>query len=119
MRVQRTLVDLEHEFWRGDAALYETRLTEDALMSLPEPVGVLTRNETVRSIADSPRWADVHLDDVRLIILTPDAAVLSYRATAQREGDEAPYVTRASSVYVEQDGVWRMAFHQQAPIGPH
>jgi hypothetical protein len=119
MSVQRTLVALEHEFWRGDAAFYDARLTEDALMSLPEPVGVLTRNETVRSIADSPRWADVQIDDVRLIILTSAAAVLSYRATARREGDEAPYVTRASSVYVEQGGEWRMAFHQQAPIGTH
>ena len=46
-------------------------------------------------------------------MLAGDAALLVYRGTATRPA--CPYVTRASSVYVRQDGAWKLAFHQQTP----
>jgi hypothetical protein len=116
MNLQDRLTALEREFWGGDAAFYDEHLSDDALMVFPEPVSIMNRDETVRSIADAPRWSDVRMEDVRMVPLTATAAVLTYRATARR-GDDAPYLARASSVYVERDGMWTLAFHQQGPLG--
>lgn len=109
------LLALEESFWYGDGAFYQQHLAADALMVFGDPVGVLDRETTVRSIADSPRWQQVQLEDVRLAALGADAVVLTYRATARRNEDEPEYRARASSAYVHRGGEWLLAFHQQTP----
>jgi hypothetical protein len=59
----------------------------------------------------------VSFEDVRWVQLTPEAIVLAYRASAQREGDSLRYSALASSAYVNSGGSWKLAFHQQTP-GP-
>lgn len=83
-------------------------------MVFPDPVGVLGKEETVASISQAPRWRNVKLTELHVVMPATDAALLVYRATARR-AEDAQYVTRASSVYVRQDGVWRLALHQQTP----
>jgi hypothetical protein len=113
--LQQQLLDMEARFWKGSADYYARNLAADALMVFGDPVGVMDRDETVRSIADAPRWQDVAFEDVAFVVLTPDAAVVTYRASARRE-DGAQYIARASSAYVNRGG-WRLAFHQQTPAG--
>ena len=114
MNIAGDLIALEEQFWKGDADFYRQRLTAEALMVFPDPVGVLGKEETVASISQAPRWRDVEFTEVRAVMLATDAALLVYRATARR-AEHATYVTRASSVYVRQDGAWKLAFHQQTP----
>jgi hypothetical protein len=114
MNIAGDLIALEEQFWKGDADLYQQRLTTEALMVFPDPIGVLGKEETVASISQAPRWRDVEFTEVKPVMLATDAALLVYRATARRPND-ALYVTRASSVYVRQDGAWKLAFHQQTP----
>jgi Domain of unknown function (DUF4440) len=114
MNIVGDLIALEEQFWRGDADFYRQRLTAEALMVLPDPVGVLGKEETVTSISQAPRWRDVEFTEVNAVMLATDAALLVYHATARR-AEDATYVTRASSVYVRQDGAWNLAFHQQTP----
>jgi hypothetical protein len=52
-----------------------------------------------------------------LLELSEDAAVITYKATAKRDGGER-YLARASSAYVHDGGVWKLAFHQQTPVAP-
>src|SRR5918995_2888727 len=109
MNIAGDLIALEEQFWKGDADFYRQRLTAEALMVFPDPVGVLGKEETVASISQAPRWRDVEFTEVKAVMLATDAALLVYRATARR-AEDATYVTRASSVYVRQDGAWTLAF---------
>ena len=111
------LLNLERQFWKGDADFYRRNLTDRAVMVFPEPAGVLTRDKILETIASSRRWADVRIDDARVVVLIRETALLTYKATARREGDEKDYVALVSSVYVKRDGAWKLAFHQHTPGG--
>lgn len=113
MNLQEMLLSLEEQFWKGDRAFYENNLTGEALMVFADPVGVLAREATIASIGEGARWADVQFDDVRALSLTPDVAIITYRATARRHGDSSEYHARATSVYLQRDGTWELALHQQ------
>jgi hypothetical protein len=117
MDVERQLLDLEEQFWKGDAEFYRRNLTDDALMVFAEPVGVLTKDQTVQAIAGSPRWVEIGIRDVRMVRLAEDAVIATYKVSARRERGAAPYPALASSAYVNRQGAWKLAFHQQTPGG--
>ena len=106
------LLALEREFWTGDADFYRRNLSDHAVMVFPEPAGVMTRDQVLETIGSAPRWAEVQLEEPRVVTLTSETAILTYKATARREGDTTPYVALVSSVYVNGDGRWKLAFHQ-------
>jgi hypothetical protein len=117
MPTHAELLALEHQFWKGDAEFYRRQLTERAVMVFPEPPGVLTGDKILEAIASAPRWAEVRIDEPRIVDLTQESALVTYKATARREGDGQDYVALVSSVYVNGDGSWKLAFHQQTPGG--
>jgi hypothetical protein len=41
MNIAGDLIALEEQFWKGDADLYQQRLTTEVLMVFPDPIGVL------------------------------------------------------------------------------
>jgi len=49
-----------------------------------------------------------------VIDLTPNSAVVAYRASASRDGVD--YHALFNSTYVRQDGSWKLRVHQQTPI---
>lgn len=115
----QTLIALEDHAWRGlsqgtGAEFYERNLTPDALMAFP--FGLLDREAAIASLRDAPPWATYQIDDPRVIALTDASAILTYQATAQRTGEE-PYLARMTTVFVNVDGTWKTAFHQQTPSG--
>jgi hypothetical protein len=59
------------------------------------------------------------LSDWKLTMLDSDAALLTYKGTAQGTcaGTPIPAVW-ASSVWINQSGRWRAAFHQETPVKP-
>jgi hypothetical protein len=110
------LFDLEEQFWKGGSAFYRRNLADAAVMIFPDPSGVMIKDEICSSIEDSPRWEDVQLEEHRVMELDDNAVVVSYKATATREGEILPYVARASSAYVRDGASWKLAFHQQTPL---
>jgi hypothetical protein len=116
MDLKDTLLALEEQFWKGDADFYVRTLTEDALMIFPAPAGLLDKSRVVHSIATSQRWKEVAFRGSRVTQPAPNVAILAYRVSARREGQEARYAAYASSVYLERNGSWELAFHQQTPI---
>jgi hypothetical protein len=58
----------------------------------------------------------VDIGAVHALELGRDAAVLTYRVAARWEREAARYTSLASSVYVQRDGEWKLALHQQTPL---
>jgi hypothetical protein len=120
MGLEKQLLDVEERLWRNDAELYQHNLTDESLLVFPE-TGVITRGMAVDAIlaenADDRRWAEVRFEAVRSLQLAEDVALLTYRVTARWEHEESKNSALASSVYVKRDGLWKLAFHQQTPLG--
>jgi len=117
--MQRELLDLEERGWQALAAgrgpeFYDEVCAPDAVMLFPGGM-VLDRDDAIEGLRQAPPWASYELTDARVVPLDDDAAVVVYRATAQRDGDE-PYRAAMSSTYVRRGGEWRLAVHQQTPV---
>jgi hypothetical protein len=108
-----TLWALEKEFWVGGADVYRRRLADDAVMVFPGML--LTKSQTVDSVAAGSRWTAVDFSDQRVVRLTTDAAALIYRAAASRPSATSAYSALISSVYVRRGGEWTLVLHQQSP----
>ena len=111
------LYEIEKNFWTGDTRYYRENLAEKCMVVFTEMAGLKTREEVASMITDPQRWQDLRLTDQNAIDLADGAVLLSYRATARRENGE-PYEARVSTVYVKEQGRWKMAFHQQTPLDP-
>ena len=120
MDLSKQLIAIEEQLWRNDTALYQQHLTDDALLVFPE-TGVITRNFAVEAIraenAEGRRWAEVRMDSVQSLQVTKDVALLTYRVTARWEHEKTVITALASSLYLRHDKFWKLAFHQQTPIG--
>jgi hypothetical protein len=119
MSFEDSLIELEHEGWRAlsegaGADFYDRHLTENAMMVFPGMI--MTRQESIEAMRAAPPWKSFRIEDPKVVSLTADSALLTYRATAQREG-HAQYSALMTSVYLNQDGTWKMVFHQQTPSG--
>jgi hypothetical protein len=114
------LIELEHAGWSalassGAAATrhYEEHLADRVLMLLPGGLVVDDRAEAIASMGGAP-WDSFELADERVVPLSPDVAVVAYRAQARRGSTE--YTALFNSTYVRRDGSWRLAVHQQTPV---
>ena len=120
MSLEKQLLDVEKRLWRNDAELYHDSLIDAALLVFPE-TGVITREVAVEAIlaenAEGRRWAEVNFEGIHSVELTEDVALLTYRVAARWEHEESEYPALASSVYVKREGAWKLAFHQQSPLG--
>ena len=119
MTLEEQLIDIERRLWTNDAAFYKRNLVEDALLVFAE-TGVIGRDTAVDAIltenAQGRRWAEVEFDELRSLQLAADVILLTYRAAARWEHDQAKHSALASSVYIKRGGAWKLAFHQQTPI---
>jgi hypothetical protein len=115
-KLEDLLFGLEEQFWLKGAEHYAGNLSPAAVMVLPDPAGVRVNDEIERSISGASRWSRVALEEHRLLELNDGAALVTYKATARRDGEAKPYVARASSAYVHDGRGWKLAFHQQTPL---
>lgn len=114
------LLDLEHQGWQSlcessGADFYGRLMLDDGVMTLAHGY-VFDRQQVIDSLNDAPAWSHYEITEPRLIQLTEHSAVLTYRGTAWRDGEESEFRALMSSVYVRQDGTWRLASYQQTPI---
>ena len=121
MDLKETLEQLEHEFFNAsisaDGDYYARNLTEDGLLVFAE-IGALDKQACVDAVNGSPgdtTGASWRIEDSRLVTLSPDSAILSYRADAVRPGGQ-PATILVASAYSCQDGAWKLAFHQQTVV---
>ena len=113
--LERLLFEMEERFWKSGADFYRSNLAEGVLMVLPEPTGILVRDQVLEAVGRAPRWASVQFEQRWLVQISEATAIIAYKAIARRDGDAAPYVALASSGYVPAGQGWKLAFHQQTP----
>lgn len=70
--------------------------------------------ETMLAMMAGESPAPVMISDFAVRLLADDAALVTYR-TLGRDGDQA----RRSSIWVVEDGEWRILFHQGTRIPSH
>ena len=110
-----TLLQIEHALGGGTGDAYREHLTDDAVVVVPG--AAIDREQTAFAIDATPGWDEFEISEERVVELTPDSALLTYRWRSRR-GDET-YVALMSSVYVRQpEGGWKLALHQQTPTTP-
>ena len=116
MTITQDLLSLEKKFWQGDEDFYRKNLDDQCLVVFTEMAGVM-KNEEIAKMAKGQQWRELRLEDKGLVELTDGAVLLSYEIDA-RHKDGKPHKAVASSGYVKRNGTWKMAFHQQTPLGP-
>jgi ketosteroid isomerase-like protein len=113
--LRETLLTIERALGGGTGNTYRQHLTDDAVVVVPG--AAITKEQCAYAIDATPAWDEFELTDERVVELTPDSALLTYRWSSRR-GDET-YDALMSSVYVKQsDGSWKLALHQQTPASP-
>ena len=105
-RVWQALVD-------GDGAADKSLLSEDFFGVYPS--GFATRADHAGEIADGASMAEFSLDQTRLRVLSPQMALLSYRARYRRAGQSGTEVMFISSLWEKRAGGWVNSFSQDTP----
>jgi hypothetical protein len=113
----RVLVAIEESLWSNDPAIYHDTYLDNALLIFPE-TGRIGRDIAVAAIrqenAAGRSWAEVRFDDVRAQWISRDTvALLTYAASARWNDESTASTTLCSTIYVQADGSWKVAFHQQ------
>jgi len=113
------LLDLERRGWDSlcnstGAQYYGDLMTDDGIMVLANGA-VLDRDAVIASLEHAPPWQSYDIEDVRLVDAGVETAAIVYVGTGYRDGDQPSFVGVMSSVYVRQDGRWRLALYQQTP----
>lgn len=118
MALQDDLFALERRFWMEGEGFFAEALASEARLVFADPVGALDREEAVTTIGGAPRWSSVDMAPLQCRALSDDAALIVYEAEGRRDGQAHPYRTLAGTLYVRENGDWKLAFHQQTPHAP-
>lgn len=118
MTVETELTELEQQIWAanraGDGGTYERLLRADAL--LVSRFGVATKDQIVPMIQRNENpFERTELSDQRVVEVSPDSALITYRADVTTAAGLS-FSVLATSVYARADGSWRLALHQQTVV---
>ena len=109
------LLALEHGFWEAatDTDFHREHVADEAVMVFPYGVGAMDKEMVVYTInANTAVWLSHEFEDVQVVPIGDEAAVITYKAIGERADDE-PFKAFISSTYVRRDGRWLLLFHQQ------
>jgi hypothetical protein len=115
MELEQKLMELESEFWSGDAAFYRANLDDRCLVAFTEMSGVMSREQVAETVKGGRRWADLKMSKKGVLRLGDDVVLMAYEASATSPDGE-PYKALVTSGYINREGAWKMAFHQQTPL---
>lgn len=118
----QTLLDLERRGWDSlcdgtGSTFYGDLMTDDGLMVLADG-SVMDKDTLVASLEHGPTWQSYDIDDLQVVDAGDEAAAVVYVGTGYRDGDQPAFIAVMSSLYVRQDGRWRLALYQQTPTSP-
>ena len=105
--------EFEESLWTGSAEHYQELVDTECLMVLPEPPFVLSGEQAIAAVSDTPRWAHVTTSQRQIKRPQEGLLVVGYKVEAFKEQGKA-YEAYCTSTYrrVAHD-VWRVVQHQQ------
>lgn len=106
--------EIEEKFWLKGVDTFESHLDQKCLMALPEPVGILAREEVLNSLKGIPRWSHVHFDSKHISQPSLNLVVAAYRVDGKR--GNSSYSAYCTSTYLKREGKWLLVQHQQTPL---
>jgi hypothetical protein len=103
---------------RRDFSTIETLLA-DGFCEIGSSGQLFSRSEALdalRRVQD----IDFEIEGFRFIVVTSGCVIVTYLAKGRRRIGGREYSSRAfrSSTWVDQEGVWRIIFHQATPLPP-
>ena len=105
----------EESLWTGDADHYRELIDDECLMVLPEPPFVMSGQQAINAVVDTPRWSTVELTEKQVARPEEGLIVVAYKAMAKRDGATA-YQAHCTSTYRRLSHEnWRVVQHQQTP----
>jgi len=115
MALEQDLLAIDRNFWTGGPEAYLTHCDNQCLVVFSEMAKVMSK-EDIAKTAEAGRWGDIQLAPKGFMQLSEQSAIVSYECSARRK-DGQPYRALISSGYVRRPDGWKMAFHQQTPVG--
>jgi hypothetical protein len=116
------LLEMERAVWdalvAGDSAADSALLSEDFLGVYPS--GFADRDGHAGQLNDGPTVATYELHDARIVVVSDDAVLLTYRADYRRpaaSGNESASMY-VSSLWCRREDRWLNVFSQDTPTGP-
>jgi hypothetical protein len=111
------LLRVDEALAHGTGDHYRQVLTDDAVVALPG-MGLLDREACAAALdaSDATGWDSIEMHDARFIPLADGAVAIAYRFHGTR-GDFR-YAALMTSTYVQREGEWKLALHQQTPLEP-
>ena len=114
--LEEQLLEMEHAFWQAstDPDFYRKHVAEDVVLVFPYGVGAMDKKMVLYTIgANTEEWENYEISEVGAVSLAEDAALITYKVSAERAVGDEPFEAFVSSVYIRSDGPWLLAFHQQ------
>jgi len=118
MALEDDLFRIEEGFWLMGRDHFLAHVDDQCLLAFPqagEMHGIHPRVDIAATATPMNRWRDLQFSKRQLLQPVEDAAIISYRADAQR-ADGLPYAALVSSAYVRRSDGWKLAFHQHSPV---
>lgn len=102
----------EKSLWTEGEENYRALIDDDCLMVVPAEPFIVAGDEAVQAVSDTPRWAEVEIQDGRISRPQEGLIVVAYGVRAKRS-DEV-YEAFCTSTYrrLGHDD-WRVVQHQQ------
>ncbi|MGP4024136.1 nuclear transport factor 2 family protein [Actinomadura sp. 3N407] len=119
MSIENELHELEEKGWAaisvGNGAFYRGLVTGRTICV--EPDGLQTGHELADDIdANKSPFDDYTLEDVKVLSLGGESALITYRATVRLSEADFSFQLYMTSVYERGEGDWKLVFHQQTPV---
>lgn len=103
----------EESLWTGDADHYRELIDDECVMVLPEQPYVLTSQEAINTVANTPRWSEVRFSDQQIMRPQEGLIAIAYKVEADKEGASGYVAYCTTTMRRVQRDVWRVVQHQQ------
>jgi len=120
---EQKLTSSESKLWEAwknkDGEPFKQNLTDDSVMI--DMTGIVQgKDKAVDSMMKTPcEVKSYSLGDIKVDWVDKETALLTYKAQADATcgGQKVPPAVYASSIWVNKNGKWLNAFHQETPVG--
>ena len=109
------LWSFEQSLWIEGPDNYREKVDPDVIMVLPRPPFILTGEQAIGSVADTPVWDRAELTERTVSRPQEGLIVVGYRVRAEKEGHTGYDAWCTSTIRRIEHEVWRVIQHQQLP----